>query len=274
MKDKQPPRVDLHAHVFPERMFRAVWQYFEQLGWGVHRQQAARVAQTLADHGVERAVALSYPHRAGVAGPLNAFMADLGQQFEVFLPFASVHVDDEDLRECVDATLASPDLHGFKFQPLVQQFDINHPRLDYLYEACLEADFPLLMHVGTAPVANPFVGHEHFARLMRRFEGLRVCVAHMGAFEFDAFARMLEHHPRMYLDSTMINTRTDLFDTTWRGDAELLRRNSHRVCFGSDWPNVPYDYAEALASLDRFPFAPGSEAGVQGGNALRFLKLI
>ena len=265
--------VDLHAHVFPERMFSAVWRYFEQRGWGVHRQQAAGVARTLADHGVQRAVALSYPHKVGVAGPLNAFMASLGEQLELFLPFASVHVDDEDLRQCVDHALASPHLHGFKFQPLVQRFDINHPRLDYLYQACLEADFPLLMHLGTAPVANQFVGHAHFARLMQRFEGLRVCVAHMGAFEYDAFAGMLEHHPRLYLDTTMINTRTDLFDTTWRGDPERLRRHADRVCFGSDWPNVPYEYAEALRSVARFPLGPDEVAGVLGANALRFLKL-
>ncbi len=273
MEDKQPRIVDLHAHVFPDRMFRAIWDYFEQRGWGVHRQRAARVAATLADHGVERAVALSYPHRAGVAATLNEFMASLGERFELLLPFASVHVDDEDLRACVDRALASPHLHGFKFQPLVQRFDINHPRLDYLYQGCLEADFPLLMHVGTAPVANQYVGHRHFARLMRRFPGLRVCVAHMGAFEFDAFAAMLDHHPRLFLDTTMINTRTDLFDTTWRGDEELLRRHADRVCFGSDWPNVPYDYAEALASVERFPFEAADRAGVLGGNALRFLKL-
>ncbi len=273
MADERPYTVDLHVHAFPERMFAAVWRYFEDRAWGVHRQQAAEVAATLTAHGVQRAVALSYPHRAGVAAPLNRFMAALGQEHALFLPFASVHVDDDDLRACVDEALASPHLYGFKFQPLVQCFDINHPRLDYLYEACLEADFPLLMHIGTAPVANEYVGHAHFARLMERFAGLRVCVAHMGAFEFDAFTRMLDDHPRMYLDSTMINVRCDLFDTAWRGDAELLARHADRVCFGSDWPNVPYDYAEALASAGRFPLPPGGEAGMLGGNALRFLKL-
>ena len=273
MKDKQSHIVDLHTHVFPERMFHAVWRFFEQNDWGVHQQQAARVARTLSDHGVGRAVALSYPHKAGVAASLNHFMASLGERFEIFLPFASVHVDDDDLHQYVDRALASPQLYGFKFQPLVQQFDINHPRLDYLYEACLEADFPLLMHVGTAPVANQFVGHEHFARLMGRYPGLRVCVAHMGAFQFDAFLGMLDHHPGMVLDSAMINTRTDLFDTTWRGDDQLLARHADRVCFGSDWPNVPYSYQEALDSVSRFPWAPGSEAGVLGENALRFLKL-
>ena len=273
MMDERPPLVDLHVHAFPERMFTAVWRYFEERAWGVHRQQVAEVARTLAAHGVHRAVALSYPHQAGVAASLNRFMATLGQDHEIFLPFASVHVDDDDLRACVDEALAAPHLYGFKFQPLVQRFDINHPRLDYLYEACLEADFPLLMHVGTAPVANEFVGHAHFAHLMARHEGLRVCVAHMGAFEFDAFARMLDDHPRMVLDTTMINVRCDLFDTAWRGDEGLLARHADRICFGSDWPNVPYDYAEALQSVGRFPLPPAREADVMGGNALRFLKL-
>ena len=263
--------IDLHTHVFPERMFQAVWGYFEQHDWGVHRQQADHIVRTLRAHGVQRAVALSYPHKVGVAGPLNDFMVSLGQHHGFYIPFASVHVEDHDLRACVDRALASPQLHGFKFQPLVQRFDINHPRLDYLYEACLEADFPLLMHVGTAPLANEFVGYQHFARLMRRFPQLRVCVAHMGAFEFDAFLALLDRHPRLYLDTTMINTRTELFDTSWRGDEQLLARHAHRVCFGSDWPNVPYDYAEALASVARFPVAPTAQEAIMGANALRFL---
>ena len=265
--------VDLHVHVFPPRMFTAVWDYFEQRSWAVHRQQAEQVVRTLADHGVGRAVALSYPHKPGVARPLNRFMERLGQRVPLLLPFASVHVEDAELRQDVDHVLASPHLHGFKFQPLVQRFDLNDPRLDYLYQGCLEQDFPLLIHAGTAPLDNQFVGHEHFARLMRRFEGLRVCVAHMGGYEYDAFLALLEQHPRMYLDSTMINTPTDLFDTAWRGDADLLRRHADRVCFGSDWPNVPYAYQDALDSLARFPFEPEQLPGIMGSNALRFLGM-
>lgn len=265
--------VDIHVHAFPPRMFEAIWRFFDQYDWPVQRQQVSDIAATLATHGVDRAVALSYPHKPGVARSLNHFGMDLAVEHPVFLPFASVHVQDADLRDATDEAIGSPHLYGFKFQPLVQEFDVNDPRLDYLYEACLEADFPLLLHIGTAPYANPFVGLAHFDKLMVRFPYLRVCVAHMGSYEADGFLERLDRYPAMVLDTAMINVETELFDTRWPGDAEKLLRHADRVCYGSDWPNVPYPYQESLDSLSRFPFPESAHAALYAGNALRFLKL-
>jgi len=265
--------VDLHVHVFPERMFAAVWRYFRAWDWPVHHEQVDQITQTLTRHGVTLATGLSYPHRPGVARELNRFMAAVGARAPRFKPFASVHVDDADLDETVDEALASPHLHGFKFQPLVQRFDLNHPRLDRLYARCVEQDVPLLVHAGRAPQDTPHVGVVHFRRLLAHHPELRVCVAHMGAPEYDDFLELLDDHPRMYLDTTMINTRTDLFDNTWRGDPARLQRHADRICFGSDWPNVPYAYQEALDSVARFPLPAAARAGVLGDNARRFLKL-
>ena len=30
-----PPVVDAHVHVFPDRVFEAVWRWFEQYGWPI-----------------------------------------------------------------------------------------------------------------------------------------------------------------------------------------------------------------------------------------------
>jgi len=263
---------DLHVHLFPVPMFMAVWEYFETRGWSVHREHVEAVDRTLAAHGVEVATALSYPHKPGVARPLNRFMESVGQRFPRFRPFASVHVEDEDLEDEIRRVFESPHLHGFKFQPLVQRFDVNDRRLDPLYQGCLELEVPLIMHMGTAPISNEFVGFAHFRRLIERYPELRVCVAHMGGFEFDEFLGLLDDHPNMYLDTTMINVTTDLFDTSWRGDAERLARHADRICFGSDWPNVPYDYQEALDSVPRFPLSAEAQKLVRWDNALQFLK--
>lgn len=267
--------IDLHVHLFPERMFEAVWRYFETLDtlWDVHHEHPDRIAKTLAAHGVTRAVGLSYPHKIGVAESLNLFMESIGRSHPIFLPFASVHPDDHNFRQYADYALDSPYLFGFKFQPLVQKFDLNDPRLDYFYEQCLERDTPITMHIGTAPTTNEFLGVRHFRKLMRRFPDLRVCVPHMGGFEYDDFLVMLEDHPKMFFDTTMINTSTHVFDTAFKGDRERLMRHADRVCFGSDWPMVPYAYQVALDSLERFGFLPDALRKVTRDNALRFLNL-
>ncbi len=267
----EEPIVDMHVHLFPPQMFEAVWNFFESHDWRVHRQHVAQVANTLRDHGVVAAAALTYPHKKGVARFLNEFMAGVGAEFPLFRPFACVHVEDDDLKESVEFALNSPHIYGFKFQPLVQRFDVNDPRLDYLYAACRERQFPITMHIGTAPYANEFVGVYYFAPLMKKFPELRVCVAHMGGYEFDDFLKLLGDYPNLYLDTTMINVKTDLFDATWRGDEKMLIQFADRICFGSDWPNVPYSYREALDSVKRFPLPPDAQPGVYGKNALRFL---
>jgi len=264
--------VDLHVHLFPPKMYEAVWDFFETRNWAVHHEYVEDVARTLTAHGVTLAAGLCYPHKTGVARSLNEFMESVGEKYPLFRPFATVHPDDADFREQVDYALASPHLHGFKFQPLVQMFDVNDARLDYLYERCQASSFPLIMHVGTAPVANEFVGVKHFRKLIKRYPDLRVCVAHMGGYEFNEFLYLMDEHPNVYLDTTMINVRTDLFDATWYGDEAALLRHADRICFGSDWPHVPYPYQEALDSLPRFPLPPKALVGVRGKNALCFLK--
>jgi predicted TIM-barrel fold metal-dependent hydrolase len=93
----------------------------------------------------------------------------------------------------------------------------------------------------------------------------------MGAFECQAYLERLARFPNMFLDTAMINVSTDLFDTTWTGERELLMRHADRVCFGSDWPNVPYAYQQALDSVERFGFPAGALPGIMRHNALRFV---
>ena len=273
MKNIASQILDLHVHLFPERMFLKIWAYFEKRGWRVHRQQVEQIAQTLKAHGVSHAVGLSYPHKTGVARGLNEFMEEVGKQYPQFFPFASVHPDDKDFRDYVDHALASPTLYGFKFQPLVQQFDINDPRLDYLYERCQHSQFPIVSHIGTGPMENPYVGPKHHAKLMARFPELRICVPHMGIPEFDDFLTMLDDFPNMFLDTTMVNVPTYLFENAFTGNRETLLRHADRICFGSDWPNVPYPYQDALDSIVRFGFAPKDVPKVFWQNGLGFLNL-
>ncbi len=273
MGTKNPKIIDLHVHAFPARMQKAVWEYFKSVGWGFHEEYTEQIRKTLRNHGVTNAVVLSYPHKAGVAKSLNQFMETLGQSDMMLLPFASVYPDDDDFRETVDDALKSPHLYGFKFQPLVQRFDVNDSRLDYLYKKCLEHDFPITMHIGSGPTANEFVGFGHFNKLMKRFEQLRICVPHMGWTEFEEFLLMMDDHPNMFLDTAVINVKDQLIDTTYPVKPERLLRHADRVCFGTDWPLVHYDYQTALDSVKKFNFPPDIHQKVMYDNAVRFLKL-
>ena len=69
-----PPVVDAHVHLFPDRMFAAIWAWFDAHGWPIrHRLPAPavddEVLRALGDFGIE--IVHQHPHR-GLDGPRGA----------------------------------------------------------------------------------------------------------------------------------------------------------------------------------------------------------
>src|SRR6187551_3224564 len=78
LPDDLPPTIDAHVHVFPNRIFDAVWRWFDQFGWPVrYKLYADDVVTYLLDRGLKHLVLLHYAHRPGVARFMNDFVADL-----------------------------------------------------------------------------------------------------------------------------------------------------------------------------------------------------
>ena len=73
-----PPVVDAHVHLFPDRLFAAIWRWFDEHGWPIRYPLTSPEALSfLFDRGVERVVALHYAHKPGIARGLNRYMAEL-----------------------------------------------------------------------------------------------------------------------------------------------------------------------------------------------------
>jgi predicted TIM-barrel fold metal-dependent hydrolase len=71
--------------------------------------------------------------------------------------------------------------------------------------------------------------------------------------QYQEFFDLLERYPNLYLDTTM--TLAAFFKSF--GDDEplvemmrsMLLKYSDRVLYGTDWPNIPYDWCRELANL-------------------------
>lgn len=73
-----PPVIDAHVHVFPERIARAVWAWFDEYGWPIrYKLLADDVITHLLTRGVSHLVLLHYAHKPGIARSMNAFVAEL-----------------------------------------------------------------------------------------------------------------------------------------------------------------------------------------------------
>ena len=240
--------IDVHVHLHPPRLADAIQRHFAGEGWVArHPFEPAKVAATLADRGVERFCFFSYAHKPGMARELNRWVAQTASTLPAAIGIGTLHPEDPDV-DAVAAEATGPlGLRGFKFHHSVQRFRVDDERLYGVYERAEAAGHLFVLHVGTLPYRDAFTGVDGFRRVLARFPRLTAIVAHMGAFESDAFLALLDAHPNVYVDTTMAMAAAATAyvgaDPAAISDAALIRWQD-RILFGSDFPLIPYDYDE------------------------------
>jgi uncharacterized protein len=242
------PCIDVHVHLHPPRLASAIQRHFAGEGWvAAHSFDPVQVAATLAQRGVERFCFFSYAHKPGMARELNQWVAQTASALPAAVGFGTLHPDDADVDDVAAEATGRLGLRGFKFHHSVQRFYVDDARLSAVYARAEAAGHILVLHAGTMPYRDEFTGVEPFRRVLARFPRLTVVVAHMGAFESDAFLALLDAHPNLYVDTTMALApaarRYVGADPAAVTDAALIRYQD-RILFGSDFPLIPYDYEE------------------------------
>ncbi len=252
LPDGLPPVIDAHVHLFPDRLFASVWQWFEQFGWPVRYQlPAAEIAGFLLSRGVRHVVALQYAHKTGVAEKLNAFMATICADNPNVTGMATVYPGEPDaagiLKRAFDMGLSGVKLHSH-----VQCFPMDGARMEPVYTTCVRRQKPLIMHVGREPKSESYPCDPYelcradvLEEVLRSFPDLKVCVPHLGADEFDAYRRLIEQYDNLWLDTTM--TLADYLPMAEPPDLKDMR--TERIMFGTDFPNIPYAWDREVKKL-------------------------
>jgi uncharacterized protein len=266
------PVIDVHTHLMPERLFKAVRAYFRAHLWEPYYDAPTEaLVAALLDAGVSRFVFMPYAHRGDMARSLNHWVANVQATFAPeAIGFATFHPEDGELvGDLADEAFGRLALNGVKLHPQVGRFAMDDPRLDALYERCVERGVIVMIHAGRRPEASEYLGARAFARLMRRFPNLKVIVAHAGADEFDAFFDLCGLYEDVYLDTAMV------FSQLLGGPLPIQRvlEFQDRVLFGSDFPNIPYSWATALQSILDLKLGRAMEEKLLCTNAARVLNL-
>jgi uncharacterized protein len=253
-----PPVVDAHVHLFPEPLFGAIWQWFDQFGWPIrHRLTSPRIVDFLLSRGIGHIVGLHYAHKPGVARMLNSFMADLCAEFPAVTGTATVFPGEPEARSILDEAFGSG-LKGVKLHAHVQGFELDSHGMHEIYRICADRGQPLVMHAGREP-RNPHFPYpvdpyvicvpEKVERVVATYRDLRICVPHLGADHYDEYRSMIERYDNLWLDTTMVYA--DYFPGMPAPPLGNLRPD--RVMFGTDFPNIPYAWDRELkkiASID------------------------
>jgi uncharacterized protein len=266
------PIIDFHVHLFPDRLFEAIWKQFViDYGYKVlHNLYYQECIEYLRSRGVGTIVYSNYAHRAGTAQRLNEWNIKALDEIDDLYCFAAYHPDDKNSLEMAAELLTHEKILGFKLQLLVQRFYPHDERLFPLYEMVKDSGKRIQMHVGTGPVGNEFVGAEHFKQLLQRYPDLPATICHMGALEYDEFGSLLDTHPDIYLD-TSFSFLPELGGCFNLGKG-FLEKNKDRILYGSDFPNVLFPREVEIETLLEFDLSQAFYNNVFRDNALKLIN--
>jgi predicted TIM-barrel fold metal-dependent hydrolase len=273
---------DIHVHFLPPRLLRRVWQHFDEAGthlgrsWPIqYRWSDEERIEHLGAMGVRAYSALAYAHRPEMAADLNDWTLDLARVAPGCLPSATFY-PEPGVNTYTRAALEAG-ARIFKVHIQVGDFPPNHARLDPIWGLLAEAGVPVVVHAGSGPVAGEYTGPAQFEPVLRRHPQLTAVIAHLGAPEYLGFLRLAESYERVCLDTTMAFTR--FFDSLGppfpRVALDRLRDLglSGKVLLGTDFPNIPYAYAEQLRALAELDLGDDWLRAVCWDNAAKLLNL-
>jgi predicted TIM-barrel fold metal-dependent hydrolase len=145
-----------------------------------------------------------------------------------------------------------------------------------IYRLCQESDKPLIMHVGREPKSpayscDPYAlcSADKLEQVIKTYSGLRVCVPHLGADEFDRYCWLLDNYDNLWLDTTMALADYLPFENV----PDLAKMRADRLIFGSDFPSLPYAWDRELQRIACLNLAPDRLTKLLEQNAVEFYTM-
>jgi len=267
------------VHFMPKPVLDAVWRYFDaaQEHYGVpwpvqYRTSDQQRLATLAELGVRAFPSLLYPHRPDMAESLNAWAREFAARTPGCVPTGTFYPEPgapDYVRAALDAGT-----RVFKVHVQVGAFDPREDVLDPVWGMLAEAGVPVVVHCGSGPLPGAHTGPGPFGDVLARHPRLTAVIAHCGAPEYAEHLAFVRRYPNVHLDTTVVGTRfMDSLAPVPQDVVAELGDLGDRVVLGSDFPNIPYPYAEQLAALERFDLGEQWLRAVCWDNGARLLRI-
>ena len=271
-----PGLFDVHTHFLPPRVMAKVRHQFDSAGpligsaWPLeYRAEDEKLVETLRGFGVRRFSSLPYAHKPDMAEFLNDWSFGFADRTPGCLRSATFYPEPAAASYVARRVEAGAEI--FKLHVQVGGFDVRDPLLDDVWGVLQDAGTPVVVHAGSGPVGTPYTGPEPVAALLAEYPRLALVVAHLGAPEYADFMALAESYEHVRVDTTMVFTPFfDALGAAFPADlVPRLRDLQPKVLLGSDFPNLPYPYAEQLAGLARLDLGEDWLRDVCWGNGVR-----
>jgi predicted TIM-barrel fold metal-dependent hydrolase len=225
--------IDFHTHAFPDHVAGKAIPFLEQEA-DVKAFTDGTISALLASMdgaGIETSVICSIATKPSQFTPIMEWSKNIA--CSRFVPFASIHPDDEDMAARV-YEVKRAGLKGVKMHPYYQEYTLNESRLSGFYQAMAETGLVLISHTGF-DIAYPrdrIADPVRILDIVKRFPDLIFVASHLGAWEdWD----MVEEHllgSNVYMEISY--TSGILPDE--KIVSLLTRHNPDRLLFGTDCP--------------------------------------
>ena len=247
--------VDMHVHFLPERVMDKVWAYFDDAethygrAWPVHyRTTVSERVATLDKLGVRTFAPLVYPHKPGMARWLTEWVGAFAAATPGAVPTATLF-PEPDVVDYLGAAVEAG-ARAVKVHVQVGGFDPRDPLLDPAWGLLAEAGVPAVVHCGDGPIPGAHTGLDVFGEVLATHPRLPVVLAHAGMPDFLGALALVHRYERVYIDTTMVGTPFSLPMAPLPDDwAARLVDVADRVVLGTDFPNIPYAYAEQITAI-------------------------
>lgn len=248
-----PLVIDTHVHIFPKKIFSALWRWFDEYGWKIrYKLYSSELIKFLLDRGVKHIVALQYAHKPGISRDLNMYMHKKCLEFAGKVTgLATVFPGEKDACNILKEAFCMG-LGGVKLHAHVQCFDMVSNDMYKIYEFCAKYKKPIIMHVGREPKSSAYpcdpyeiCSAEKLEKVLIDFPELKICVPHLGIDELSEYKELVKNYDNLWLDTTMVIA--DYFPI----QINLNEYRKDRIMYGSDFPNIPYAWDRELNRLTK-----------------------
>ncbi|TWD81406.1 hypothetical protein FB561_2521 [Kribbella amoyensis] len=269
--------VDVHVHFLPDQVMEAVWGFFDQaerhygVAWPItYRTPVAERLRTLGELGVRRFPALVYPHKPDMAAWLNSWAREFAAQTPRCVMSGTFYPEPGAAEYVKEALELGTRI--FKVHVQVGDYDPRDEELDSVWGQLADAEVPVVVHCGSGPIPGRHTGPGPFGEVLRNHPRLTAVIAHLGMPEYAEHLALAETYENVHLDTTM--ALTPFTESLMPFDRDLRPRLAalqDRVVLGSDFPNIPYQYAVQLESLERLDLGDDWLRAVCWENGTRLL---
>ena len=266
--------IDFHTHLFPDKLFKAIWGYFDKYGWAIqHKIFADELIQRLTSIGVSNVVLLNYAHKPGMSQGLNQWTREFADRHPNVIPFGAIHPQDEDRDGILTQCFEEYGFYGLKLHALVLKLAVDAPVFFPIYEKMEENGKILMLHAGNGPgsggsgTANlDIAGAKRVKVILKRYPNMKLVIPHLGTDEVDAFFDLMEEYGNLWMDTTMM--LADYFPK--RPSLRRIEILSDRILYGSDAPNIPYPLETEIMNIRQW-FSKDLQEKLFFKNALKLL---